>query len=109
MATWRKKMKRFVYWQYVWHRITASAGAVSPPCLIPFFVSALSHAAPRWPNGKPVYTANDRKAHIVKPTESNFSLLSPTSTPNRASNLCGVSDADLGLVYGTKILKPFSL
>src|SRR5712692_11292170 len=61
MATWRKKMKRFVYWQYVWHRITASAGrslAVMLDAILRFV-----HAAPRWPNGKPVYTVNDLKAH----------------------------------------------
>jgi peptidoglycan/xylan/chitin deacetylase (PgdA/CDA1 family) len=103
MANWRKKIKRFVYWQYVWHRITASAGrslSVMLDTILRFV-----HAAPRWPNGKPVYTANDLKAHCEAHGVKLFIAADIHSEPGL--EFVRSLDADLGLVYGTKILKPF--
>src|SRR5258708_24055310 len=103
MATWRKKMKRFVYWQYVWHRITASAGrslSVMLDAILRFV-----HSAPRWPNGKPVYTVNDLKAHCEAHGVKLFIAADIHSEPGL--DFVRSLNADLGLVYGTKILKPF--
>ncbi len=103
MATWRKKMKRFVYWQYVWHRITASAGRSLSAMLDA--ILRFVHAAPRWPNGNPVYTSNDLKAHCEAHGVKLFVAADIHSEPGL--EFVRSLNADLGLVYGTKILKPF--
>lgn len=102
MGIWRKKMKRMVYWWYVFHRISAAAGGKLTSLLDE--VIRFIHAAPEWPNGKPGYSLGDLQATC----EANRVELFITSDIHSDLALDFVSriDTDLGLVFGTRILKP---
>ena len=102
MGIWRKKMKRLVYWRYVLHRIfSAAGGRVSG--LLDALIRCM-HAAPKWPNGKPGYGLDD----LAATSEANGSDLFITRDIHSADALDFVRhlNADLGLVFGTRILKP---
>jgi peptidoglycan/xylan/chitin deacetylase (PgdA/CDA1 family) len=102
MRIWRKKMKRLVYWQYVWHRISAAAGRKLTRLLDA--VIRFIHAAPKWPNGKPGYGLEDLVATCkVQRVEL---LITPDIHSDRAFEFVRRLNADLGLVFGTGILKP---
>jgi folate-dependent phosphoribosylglycinamide formyltransferase PurN/peptidoglycan/xylan/chitin deacetylase (PgdA/CDA1 family) len=99
---WRKKMKRFAYWRYVAHRIGATVeGRVFDvlDSLIRFI-----HAAPRWPNGKTGYGLDD----LGESCQQNGTELLVTRDIHSDDALEFVrrANADLGLVFGTRILKP---
>jgi folate-dependent phosphoribosylglycinamide formyltransferase PurN/peptidoglycan/xylan/chitin deacetylase (PgdA/CDA1 family) len=102
IATWRKKMGRLVYWRYVAHRIAASAqNKVSS--VLDAVIRAI-HAAPRWPNGKSGYSFDDLSANCA----ANGAELFITRDIHSEEALAFVRgrNADLGLVFGTRILKP---
>jgi len=101
-ATWRKKGKRLVYWRYVWHRIGAATRRNFSGLLDA--VLRFVHAAPRWPNGKP----GDGLAALRAACAANQVQLfiSPDIHAEGALDFVRSLNADLGLVFGTKILKP---
>src|ERR1700694_2098720 len=102
IATWRKKMKRVVYWRYVLHRISASAGRGLGNLLDG--IIRFIHAAPKWPNGQPDYGRDDLRADCEKNGVEILIVDDIHSEP--ALDFVRRLDADLGLVFGTKILKP---
>jgi len=102
MATWRKKGKRLVYWRYVLRRITAATGRNLSGLLDA--VIRFIHAAPRWPNGKPGDGLADLKATCTANQVKLF--ISPDIHAEPALDFVRSLNADLGLVFGTKILKP---
>ncbi len=102
IATWRKKGKRLVYWRYVLHRIAAATGRNLSGLLD--VVIRFIHAAPRWPNGKPGDGLAALKAACAAHQVELF--ISPDIHADPALDFVRSLNADLGLVYGTKILKP---
>jgi peptidoglycan/xylan/chitin deacetylase (PgdA/CDA1 family) len=102
IATWRKKMKRVIYWRYVLHRISASAGHGLGNLLDGMI--RFIHAAPKWPNGQPDYGGDDLRADCEKNGVEILIVDDIHSEP--ALDFVRRLDADLGLVFGTKILKP---
>ena len=102
MATWLKKMKRLVYWHYVLHRIFASVGRKLTGVLDA--VIRFIHAVPKWPNGKLGYGLDNLDATC----KANGVELSITRDIHSEPALDFVRslNADLGLVFGTRILKP---
>jgi folate-dependent phosphoribosylglycinamide formyltransferase PurN/peptidoglycan/xylan/chitin deacetylase (PgdA/CDA1 family) len=102
MAIWRKKMKRIVYWRYVLHRMAMKVESFVSGLLDAVIRSI--HAAPRWPNGKPGYGLDDlAKACKASGTEL---LVTRDIHSNDALDFVRRLNADLGLVFGTRILKP---
>lgn len=102
IEVWRKKMKRFVYWRYVAHRI----GATIDRKAFGFLDSLIRfiHAAPRWPNGKPGFGLDDLEVACKK---VGVELLVTRDIHSvEALDFVRRMNADLGLVYGTRILKP---
>src|SRR5580692_3271300 len=102
MATWRKKMKRLVYWRYVLHRIFATINRKLTSLLDAFI--RFIHAAPRWPNGNHVYGLADLKAACKANGLELF--VTPDIHSEPALEFVRSLNADLGLVFGTRILKP---
>jgi methionyl-tRNA formyltransferase/peptidoglycan/xylan/chitin deacetylase (PgdA/CDA1 family) len=102
MAIWRKKMKRLVYWRYVGHRIAAATGHQLNGLLDA--VIRFIHAAPKWPNGKPGYSSDDFTATCKANGVELFVTGDIHSDP--ALDFVRRLNADLGLVFGTGILKP---
>jgi folate-dependent phosphoribosylglycinamide formyltransferase PurN/peptidoglycan/xylan/chitin deacetylase (PgdA/CDA1 family) len=102
MATWRKKMKRLVYWRYVLHRIFANINRMLTSLLDA--VIRFVHAAPRWPNGNPLYGTGDLEAACKSNGVELFITRDIHSEP--ALDFVRHLNADLGLVFGTRILKP---
>jgi peptidoglycan/xylan/chitin deacetylase (PgdA/CDA1 family) len=102
IATWRKKMKRLVYWRYVLHRISASAER-SLGNLLDAIIRFI-HAAPKWPNGPQDYGRDDLRADCEKNGVELLLVDDIHSQP--ALDFVRRLEADLGLVFGTKILKP---
>src|SRR5258708_4600617 len=102
MGIWRKKMKRLVYWRYVLHRILAAAESRLSGLLDA--VIRRVHAAPKWPNGKPGYGLDD----LAPTSKANGTELFITRDMHSDEALDFVRhlNADLGLVFGTRILKP---
>jgi methionyl-tRNA formyltransferase/peptidoglycan/xylan/chitin deacetylase (PgdA/CDA1 family) len=102
MATWWKKMKRLVYWRYVLHRIFATINRKLTSLLDAFI--RFIHAAPRWPKGNHIYGVDDLKAAC----KANGIELFVTRDIHSEQSLDFVRSlkADLGLVFGTRILKP---
>jgi len=101
-ATWRKKGKRLVYWRYVLHRMVAATGRNWSGVLDA--VLRFVHAAPRWPNGKPGDGLAALKAACAASQVELF--ISPDIHAEPALDFVRSLNADLGLVFGTKILKP---
>src|SRR6266704_707039 len=102
MGIWRKKMKRLVYWRYVLHRILAAAESRLSGLLDA--VIRRVHAAPKWPNGKPGYGLDD----LAATSKANGTELFITRDIHSDEALDFVKrlNADLGLLFGTRILKP---
>jgi peptidoglycan/xylan/chitin deacetylase (PgdA/CDA1 family) len=101
-ATWRKKGRRLTYWRYVLHRSTAATGrnlSALGDAVLRFI-----HAAPRWPNGKPGNALAALKATCAANQVELF--ISPDIHAEPALDFVRSLNADLGLVFGTKILKP---
>ena len=99
---WRRKMKRFAYWRYVGHRI----GATIERKVFDLLDSVIRfiHAAPKWPNGKPGYGLDD----LSETCKQIGAELFVTRDIHSEEALAFVRsrNADLGLVFGTRILKP---
>jgi len=102
MEIWRKKMKRPVYWQYVLQRIGAAAGRKLTSLLDA--VIRFIHAAPKWPNGKPRYSLEDLQATCE--AYGVELLVTGDIHSDPALDFVRRINADLGLVFGTRILKP---
>src|SRR6202163_1631063 len=102
MGIWRKKMKRLVYWRYVLHRVLAAAAATLSGLLDA--VIRCIHAAPKWPNGKPGYGIDD----LAAASKAYGTELFITRDIHSADALDFVKrlNSDLGLIFGTRILKP---
>jgi len=102
IENWRKKMRRLAYWRYVAHRIGATIDRYifnGLDALIRFV-----HAAPRWPNGKPGFGLDDLEAACKKIGAEL--LVTRDIHSSEALDFVRARSADLGLVYGTRILKP---
>ena len=102
MGIWRKKMRRLVYWRYVLHRIFAAAEDRLSGLLDA--VIRCIHAGPKWPNGKPGYGLDN----LAATSKANGTELFITRDMHSDEALDFVRhlNADLGLVFGTRILKP---
>src|SRR5271154_1842101 len=102
MEIWRKKMKRLTYWRYVLHRIFAIFGRRLTGLLDAML--RFLHAAPRWPNGQPGYGLDD----LETTCKANGTQLLVTADihSDQALDFVRRLNADLGLVFGTRILKP---
>lgn len=102
LAIWRKKMKRLVYWRYVLHRLSGVAGRELSSLLDA--VIRFIHAAPKWPNGRPGYSLEDLQAACA--ANGVELLITPDIHSDPALDFVRRINADLGLVFGTRILKP---
>jgi len=102
IENWRKKMKRFAYWQYVVHRIGATIERHAFDQLDS--VIRFIHAAPRWPNGRTGYGLDDLGESCKQIGAELFVTRDIHS--NEALDFVRRKNADLGLVFGTRILKP---
>ena len=102
IENWRKKMKRFAYWRYVVHRIGAAVESHAFNHLDQ--VIRFIHAAPRWPNGKTGYGLDDLGESCKQIGAELFVTRDIHS--NEALDFVQRTNADLGLVFGTRILKP---
>src|SRR6266478_3449430 len=102
MGIWRKKTGRLVYWRYVLHRIFAAAEDRLSGLLDA--VIRCIHAGPKWPNGKPGYGLDN----LAATSKANGTELFITRDMHSDEALDFVRhlNADLGLVFGTRILKP---
>ena len=102
MQIWGKKMARLVYWRYLLHRIIISANRKLTALLDA--VVRLIHAAPCWPNGNPAFGFDD----LERTCKANSADIFITSNIHSEEALDFVRriNADLGLVFGTRILKP---
>lgn len=102
MGIWRRKMKRLVYWRYVLHRILTAAGTRLSGLLDA--VIRCIHAAPKWPNGKPEYGLDDLAA--TSKANGTELLITRDIHSDEALDFARHLNADLGLVFGTRVLKP---
>ncbi|HEY1400370.1 MAG TPA: polysaccharide deacetylase family protein [Terriglobales bacterium] len=102
MGNWRKKMWRFAYWRYVAHRI----GSTVEHKVFAFFDSVIRfiHAAPKWPNGKAGYGLDDL-GESCKQIGAELLIIRDIHS-DEALDFVRHMNADLGLVFGTRILKP---
>ena len=102
IENWRKKMKRFVYWRYVVHRMAAALDRQFSSLLDA--IIRFIHAAPKWPNGKPGYGLDELDAGCK--TMGIELFVTRDIHSNEALDFVRRTSADLGLVFGTRILKP---
>ena len=102
MGVWRKKMSRLVYWRYVLHRVFTRVNEILAGLFDAFI--RFVHAAPKWPNGNPACGLDD----LERTCKVNGAGLFVTRDIHSEEALQFVRhfDADLGLVFGTRILKP---
>ena len=102
IKTWRKKMTRLVYWPYLWHRIASAVNSKLNEVVDAFL--RFVHAAPKHPNGDPSYVLDD----LETTCRANGAALFVTSDIHSEQALDFVRrlEPDLGLVFGTRILKP---
>lgn len=102
IANWRKKMKRCAYWRYVAHRI----GATIERHVFALLDSVIRfiHAAPKWPNGKAGYGLDDLGESCKQIGAELF--ITRDIHSGEALEFVRRITADLGLVFGTRILKP---
>jgi folate-dependent phosphoribosylglycinamide formyltransferase PurN/peptidoglycan/xylan/chitin deacetylase (PgdA/CDA1 family) len=102
MRRWGKKMARLGYWRYLLHRIFVSVQGT----LTHLFdgVIRFIHAAPKQPNGNLRYGLDD----LERNCKANGSEIFITHDIHSEQALDFVRhiNADLGLVFGTRILKP---
>jgi peptidoglycan/xylan/chitin deacetylase (PgdA/CDA1 family)/folate-dependent phosphoribosylglycinamide formyltransferase PurN len=102
IANWRKKMARFVFWEYLVHRILNLLSRQAFRALDA--VIRFIHAAPRNPNGRRNYGIDD-----LRETCKQFGaeiLVTADIHSEESLEFVRRLDPDLGLVYGTRILKP---
>src|SRR5436190_9524122 len=102
IENWRKKMKRLAYWRYVAHRIGATIENKTFDLLEA--VIRFIHAAPRFPNGKQGYGLDDLNETCKQIGADLF--LTRDIHSEEALTFVRSRNADLGLVFGTRILKP---
>src|SRR5260370_19166405 len=102
IATWFKKMKRLVYWRYVLHRIFAAVDR-KLTMLLDAFIRFI-HAAPKHPNGNTSYRLDDFN-ETCKSNGTEFFIARDIHSEH-ALDFVRRTNADLGLVFGTRILKP---
>jgi peptidoglycan/xylan/chitin deacetylase (PgdA/CDA1 family) len=102
IGVWRKKLARPVYWRYVVHRIFASLGGKISSLLDG--VIRFIHAAPKWPNGKPGYGLDDLEASCK--ANGVELLIAGDIHSDAALNFVRRLQPDVGLVFGTRILRP---
>jgi folate-dependent phosphoribosylglycinamide formyltransferase PurN/peptidoglycan/xylan/chitin deacetylase (PgdA/CDA1 family) len=102
MRIWRKKMARLVYWPYLWHRIFASVNRKLNGLLDAFI--RFIHAAPKRPNGNPGYGLDDLDGTCK--TNGAELFITRDIHSGQALDFVRRINADLGLVFGTRILKP---
>jgi peptidoglycan/xylan/chitin deacetylase (PgdA/CDA1 family) len=99
---WRKKMKRFVYWLYLIHRIFAQLERRANAFLDN--VICFVHASSKWPNGKPDYDLQDLESQCQ--ASGIHLLITPDIHSETALRFAEGLGADIGLIFGTRILKP---
>lgn len=102
IENWRKKMKRFAYWKYVTHRVGATIERHAYNVLES--VIRFIHAAPKYPNGKTGYGLDDL-GETCKQIGAEL-LVTRDIHSEEALAFVRRVNADLGLVFGTRILKP---
>jgi len=102
IAIWHKKMKRPIYWLYVLHRISAAVNGKLSSLLDT--VIRFIHAAPKQPNGNPDYRLDDLDATCKANGAELF--ITPDIHSAQALDFVRRINPDLGLVFGTRILKP---
>jgi peptidoglycan/xylan/chitin deacetylase (PgdA/CDA1 family) len=102
MTIWRKKMARPVYWLYVLHRI----GAIVNDKLSNLLDAVIRfiHAAPKRPNGNSDYRLDDLDGTCRANGAELF--ITPDIHSALALDFVRRINPDLGLVFGTRILKP---
>lgn len=99
---WRQKMTRFVFWRYIAHRIFAAIHRQIFNLLDA--VIRFIHAAPKNPNGLRGFGLDD-----LGETCKQFSaelFVTGDIHSEEALEFVRRRNADLGLVFGTRILKP---
>lgn len=102
MRIWRKKMARLVYWPYLLHRIFASVNRKLNGLLDAFI--RFIHAAPKRANGNPDYGLDDLDGTCK--TNGVELFITRDIHSGQALDFVRRINADLGLVFGTRILKP---
>ncbi len=102
VATWRKKMPRPVYWRYVAHRMVANINRKVSGLLDG--IIRFIHAGPKNPNGDKGYGLDDLAATCK--ADGIELLITRDCHAEESLNFVRSLDADLGLVFGTRILKP---
>jgi peptidoglycan/xylan/chitin deacetylase (PgdA/CDA1 family) len=102
IANWRKKMTRFVYWQYVAHRILSILNRQVFRALD--MAIRFIHAAPRNPNRRRNYGLEDLRG-TCKELGAEI-LVTDDIHSEESLEFVRRLEPDLGLVYGTRILKP---
>jgi peptidoglycan/xylan/chitin deacetylase (PgdA/CDA1 family) len=102
IENWRKKMKRFAYWRYVAHRIGATVERKVFDLLDA--VIRFIHAAPKWPNGKTGYGLDDLGGSCKQIGAELF--ITRDIHSEEALDFVRRMNAGLGLVFGTRILRP---
>jgi peptidoglycan/xylan/chitin deacetylase (PgdA/CDA1 family)/folate-dependent phosphoribosylglycinamide formyltransferase PurN len=102
MATWRKKMPRPVYWRYVAHRMVANVNRKVTGLVDD--VIRFIHAGPKNPNGDKGYGLDDLAATCK--ADGIELLITRDCHAEESLNFVRGLNADLGLVFGTRILKP---
>ncbi len=99
---WRRKMKRFVFWRYVAHRIFATIDRHIFKLLDA--VIRFIHAAPTNPNGPTGFGLDDLN-EVCKNIGAELFVTSDIHS-EEALEFVRRRNADLGLIFGTRILKP---
>jgi methionyl-tRNA formyltransferase/peptidoglycan/xylan/chitin deacetylase (PgdA/CDA1 family) len=102
MTIWRRKMTRLVYWRYLLHRVFGMVNGKMTALLDA--VIRFIHAAPKWPNGKPGYALDDLAA-TCKAGETELFITHDIHSEDALAFVRRLNP-DLGLVFGTRILKP---
>jgi peptidoglycan/xylan/chitin deacetylase (PgdA/CDA1 family) len=99
---WRRKIRRLAFWRYVAHRIFASVNRQIFNLLDA--VIRFIHAAPKYPNGHTGFGLEE----LGKTCKTIGAELLVTSDihSEQALEFVRSRNADLGLVFGTGILKP---
>ena len=98
----RKKITRPAYWRYSMHRILAKASARLTSLLDA--VIRFVHAAPKWPNRRAPYDLDELQADCNASGTELF--ITPDIHSPESLDFVRRLNPDLGLVFGTGILKP---
>jgi folate-dependent phosphoribosylglycinamide formyltransferase PurN/peptidoglycan/xylan/chitin deacetylase (PgdA/CDA1 family) len=102
VSIWRKKIVHPLYWRYLAHRVWAVVGR----CLSGILdgIIRLLHAAPKFPNGNQSFGVDDLE-QVCCNAGTEF-LATKDIHSDEALGFVRRQEADLGLVFGTRILKP---